>query len=85
MHELLIVGSIHDVIGEIDQKLSETTLGRSVVSKNRREGGVAERLWKALTKCLTSASVITQTGTVSHRHGRQMWSERTEGSSAQRA
>jgi hypothetical protein len=72
MHELLIVGSIHDVIGEIDQKLSETTLGGGVVSKNRREGGVAERLWKALSKRLTSASVITQTGTVSHRQGRHM-------------
>jgi hypothetical protein len=31
VHELLIVGSIDDVIGKVDQELSETALGGRVI------------------------------------------------------
>jgi len=45
VHELLVVGGIDDVVGEVDQELSKTALSSCVVSENRGEGGVAERLW----------------------------------------
>ena len=45
VHELLVVGGIDDVVREVDQELSKTALSGCVVSKDRGEGGVAERLW----------------------------------------
>lgn len=35
VHELLVVGGIDDVVGEVDQELSKTALSGCVVSKNR--------------------------------------------------
>jgi hypothetical protein len=34
MHQLLVVGGINDVVREVDQQLSETTLGGSVITKD---------------------------------------------------
>jgi len=45
VHELLVVGGIDDVVGEVDQELSKTALSGCVISKNRGEGGITERLW----------------------------------------
>lgn len=64
VHKLLVVGSI-DIVGEVDQKLGETALGGCIVSKNRREGSISERLREALAQSLACASVITQAALVS--------------------
>jgi hypothetical protein len=85
MHELLVIRGIDNVVGEVDQELSKTALGGRVVSQNRREGGVTERLWQALAERFTSAGVVAQADRVSHTYKRQTKSEHTEESSAQRA
>lgn len=49
-----------DIVGQVQQKLSETTLSRGVVAEHRREGGIAERLRETLAKGLASASIVTK-------------------------
>lgn len=61
VHELLVVCSINDVVGKVDQELSETTLGSGIIPQNRGESSITQWLGKALAECLTSASVIAQT------------------------
>lgn len=49
MHQLLVVGSIDNVVGEIDQQLREAPFGGRIVSKHGRESRIPEGLGKALT------------------------------------
>ena len=35
MHQLLVVGGVNNIVGEVDQQLSETTLSGRVVTKDR--------------------------------------------------
>lgn len=48
------------LVREGEEKLSETTLGGGVVSQDRRECSVAQRLGEALTKCFTGTSVVRE-------------------------
>ena len=61
MHQLLIVGGIDDVIGEVDEKLSKAALRRSIVPQDRGEGGITKWLRKALPKGFASAGVVAKT------------------------
>jgi hypothetical protein len=65
VHELLVVGRIDNVVGEVDQQLRETAFGGCVVTEDWGEGRVSKRLGKALAQGLTSTSVVTQTESVS--------------------
>lgn len=55
-------GGIGPVLGQIDQELSEAALGSRVVSQNRRECVVAERLGEALAQCFAGPRIIAQPG-----------------------
>ena len=69
MHELLIVRGIYDIVREVDQELSETALGGRIITQYRGEGGIAKRLWKALTKSFARTSVIAQAAPISSSSG----------------
>jgi len=60
MKHLLVASRLDDVIGEVDQKLSQTALSSGIIAEDRRESGIAKRLRQALAKSLASASVIAQ-------------------------
>ena len=51
---------LDDVVGEVDEELGETPLGRGIVAQDRGEGGVAERIREALAQSLAGASIVTE-------------------------
>lgn len=51
-------GSIGPVLGQVDQELGEAALSSGVVSQNRREGVVSERLGEALAQCFAGPRII---------------------------
>jgi hypothetical protein len=53
---------IHHVVGEINQELRQAALGSCVITQDRREGRVAQRLGETLAKSFTSTIIIAQTG-----------------------
>lgn len=59
--ELLVAPNIAHVVREIDEQLSEATLGCGVIAEDGRESGVTKGLGQALTKRFTGASVVAQT------------------------
>lgn len=65
MHQLLVVCSVDDVVGEVDQQLGEAALSGRIVAKYRRESGIPKGLRKALTQSLASASIIAQAERIS--------------------
>ncbi len=58
--ELVVLG-IADCVAEIDEKLSQTALGGSIISKHIGKCGVAQWFRKTLSQRLTSSIVVTQT------------------------
>lgn len=56
----LVVLSVGDCVTQVDEKLSKAAFGRSVVTENVGESCIAKRLWKALSKSLTSPIVVAQ-------------------------
>jgi hypothetical protein len=60
MKHLLVASRLDDVIGEINEKLSQAALSSGIIAEDRRERGIAKRLRQALAKSLASASVIAQ-------------------------
>lgn len=84
MHELLVVCSF-DVVGQVDEQLSETAFSRRVVTQHGRESGVAERLWQALPKGLAGTSVVAQTRMISLNSQEQLGVLLTEGSTGRHA
>lgn len=48
------------VVGKVDKKLSEASLRSGVVAQDRRERGISERVWKALSEGFASSCVVTQ-------------------------
>ena len=60
-----LVASIDNVVGEINEKLSETSLGSRIITKNRLKGSISEGFGQALAKCLTSSRVVAKTGRLS--------------------
>lgn len=40
----LVVRSINNVIGEIDEELGQAALGSGIVAENRRESSISKRL-----------------------------------------
>lgn len=52
--------AIGDIIGKIDKKLCETTFRSCIIAEDGGEGGVSQRLGKALAQGLTRSAVITQ-------------------------
>ena len=59
LHALIVVRVQH-IVREIDQQLSQASLGRCIVAEYGREGRVAERLWETLAKGLPCTSVVAQ-------------------------
>ena len=53
-------GGIDYIIREVDAKLGQAALGGGIVSEDRGEGGVTERLGEALPKGLTSTGVVAE-------------------------
>ena len=51
---------IGDVVGKVDQELCKASFRSRIVTKDRRECGIAERFRKTLSKCLSGTSVIAQ-------------------------
>jgi len=51
---------VADTVTEVDEKLCKTALGGCIIAENRTECCISERLWKALAKGFTGASVIRQ-------------------------
>lgn len=60
VHQLLIVPWLDDIIRKVDQKLREAAFCCSIVAENGREGGITERLWKALTQRFASTSIVAK-------------------------
>lgn len=60
VHELLVVCGINDVVGKVDQELSKTALGSSIIPQNGGESSITKRLRQTLAERLTGASVIAQ-------------------------
>jgi hypothetical protein len=60
VQELLVVRGINDIVGKVDQELSETALGGGIVAQNGGEGSIAEGFGQALAECLSCAGVVTQ-------------------------
>lgn len=60
VHELRIVRGVNDIIGQVDQELSETALGSGIITQNGGEGSITQRLGQALAERLASASVVAQ-------------------------
>lgn len=53
-------GGIGPVLRQVDQELGEAALGSRVVSQNRRECVVSERLGEALAQCFAGPRIIAQ-------------------------
>jgi hypothetical protein len=77
---------VGDVVGKVDQELCEASFRSRVVTKDRRECSIAERLRKTLSKCLPGASIIAQSKDNINAHvpGYKVY-DLTEGSNAQHA
>lgn len=56
--------AIGNVVGEVNEKLSETALGGCIVTKHGRESGIPKRLGETLTQSLPGSAVVTQTGKI---------------------
>ena len=56
----MLIGRIHYVVRKIDQELSEAALRSGVVTKDRREGRIPERLWETLAESLASTGIVAQ-------------------------
>lgn len=52
---------VPDIVGEVDEQLSETAFSSRVVAQNGRECSIAEGFREALAQSLASSGVITQT------------------------
>jgi hypothetical protein len=57
---LRVAARLDDVVGEVDEELGQAALSCGVVAQNRGEGGITERLRKALAKSLASTSIVAQ-------------------------
>jgi len=51
---------VDHVVRQVDEQLGEAPLGRGVVAEHRREGGIPERFWQALSEGLSGSGVIAQ-------------------------
>jgi hypothetical protein len=77
---------IGDIIRKVDQKLCETSFRSRIVTEDRREGSIAERFRKTLSKCLPGASVVAQSkGDINAQVLGYKVCDLTEGSNEQRA
>jgi hypothetical protein len=57
----LILRVMINIVGEVDQELSEAAFGSSIITKDGGESRISQRLWKTLAESLTSTSIVTQT------------------------
>lgn len=60
LETLVIIARFHHVVGEIDQELCETALGRCVITEDGGKGGITQRFGETLTKCLSSTRIVAQ-------------------------
>ena len=51
---------VDDAVREINEQLGEATFGGGIVTKDGRESGVTEWLWKTLAKSLARAGIVTE-------------------------
>lgn len=51
---------VHNIVGEINQKLSKASLSGRIITEDRRKGGIPQGLWEALSESFTGSSIVTQ-------------------------
>lgn len=60
LQAVVVVVSLYDIVGEIDQQLGQTTLSCRVVTEHRAEGCVAQRLRETLSQSFPGSCVIAE-------------------------
>lgn len=56
----MAAGRFYNIIGQVDQQLSEAAFRGSIVAKYGGEGGIAERLGEALPEGFAGSGVIAE-------------------------
>lgn len=63
--------SLRDVVGQVDEELSQAALGGCVVAEDRRERGIPKRLGETLPQSLSGPAVVAQTMSALEGVGRE--------------
>jgi hypothetical protein len=53
-------GAVREVIGEVDEELSEAAFGGGVIAEHGREGGIPKGFGQALPQSLPGSAVVAQ-------------------------
>ena len=60
LHSGVISTGVHDVVGQVDEKLSEASLCCGIVAEDGGEGGIAKGFGEALPQSLSGPSVVAK-------------------------
>ena len=56
----MAAGRFYNIIGQVDQQLSEAAFRSGIVAEHRGEGGITEWFGEALPKCFAGSGVIAE-------------------------